>query len=185
MRSFLLFAILLVAWFPLSAFAEDLTACRKGWDFTQSGDYPNALAQYEACIKNGGLSPASLARTYRNIGITQRRVGKPLEAVASYDKAINLKPSDMVDDYINRGNAYDEANRFDEALLDYAKALQISPGYGEAYYNRGIAYENHHMLKEARDDFVSAYKHGLRTELLFERLQVYGLLKLKKDANGT
>ena len=100
-------------------------------------------------------------------------------AVDAYNKAISLNPADVVDDFINRGNAYDEANEFKLAMADYAKALEIQPGYGEVYYNRGVSYEHQKMFDKAKADFVSAYSHGLRTRLLYERYVAYGLINQK------
>lgn len=171
-----LLVVALLATAALPAFAEDLSQCMKGWALTESGDYAGALALYEACIKDGQLSDASLARTYRNIGITHRRAGEPLKAVAAYDRAIAMKPADVADDFVNRGNAHDEADQFDAALADYAQALALRPGYGQAYYNRGVAYERHKMLDKAKADFIAAYDHGLRSQALYERFVAHGLL---------
>ena len=44
-------------------------------------------------------------------------------------------------DYFNRGVANDSSGRFNEAISDYSKALEIDPGFAAAYNNRGIAYE--------------------------------------------
>lgn len=147
----------------------------QGWQATTTGRYAEAIALYNACIKDGALSKTSLARTWRNLGITWRRAGQPLKAVAAYDKAIALSPDDVVDDYINRANAWDEADEFDKALADYSRALALKPGFGEIYYNRGITYEHNHKLEQAKADFIAAYDHGLRTRLLYERFEVYGM----------
>ena len=91
-----------------------------------------------------------------------------------------MNPYDVADDYINRGNAYDEANMFKKAMADYDKALELKPGYGEVFYNRGVTYERQNMLNKAKAEFISAYKHGLRTRLLYERLVEYDLVKTKQ-----
>ena len=157
--------------------AEDLSNCLRGWEATQAHDYARAIALYESCARDGDLSSAALARTYRNMGITYRHAGEPAQAIAAFDKAIALHPADVADDYINRANASDDAGDFKQALADYAKALDIQPGYGEAYYNRGIAYEHHGKPDAAKAEFVAAYDHGLRTDLLYERMVAYGLVQ--------
>ena len=58
------------------------------------------------------------------------------EALASYDKAIALKP-DYAEAYNNRGNALSELKRHEEALASYDKAIALKPDYAEAYNNRG------------------------------------------------
>jgi tetratricopeptide (TPR) repeat protein len=171
------FVILIIVFLPLTAFAEDITKCKAGWNATQSGNHLGAIALFDECIKDGKLSDASLARTYRNIGIAYRRAKEPKKAISVYNKAIAMNPEDVADDYINRGNAYDEANMFKEAIADYDKALELKPEYGEVFYNRGITYEHQNMINKAKAEFISAYEHGLRTRLLYERLVVYGLVK--------
>lgn len=173
----LLLIFLLVAFLPHALAAEDLTKCKAGWNATQAGDHLKAISLFDDCVKEGQLSDATLARTYRNIGIAYRRGKEPLKAIEAYNKAIALQPADVWDDYINRGNAYDEAGMLQEAMADYDKALELKPGYGEVFYNRGIAYEHQNMRDKAKAEFISAYDHGLRTRLLYERFVVYGLAK--------
>lgn len=40
--------------------------------------------------------------------------------------------------YVEKGNALFKEGRFDEAALNYQKAIQKDPNYGEAYYRMGI-----------------------------------------------
>lgn len=168
--------VLINLFIPAILFAEDLTLCQNGWNTTQRGNHLAAVELFEQCIKKGKLSDASLARTYRNIGIAYQRAKAPRKAIAFYTKAIALTPLDVMMDYINRGNAYDEANMFDEAMADYDKAMILNPGYGEIYYNRGITYEHKGELVKAKKEFIIAYKCGLRSRLLYERLVVHGLI---------
>ena len=60
------------------------------------------------------------------------------EALASYDKAIALKP-DYAEAYNNRGIALQGLNRPEEALASYDKAIALKPDYAEAHRNRGNA----------------------------------------------
>jgi tetratricopeptide (TPR) repeat protein len=60
------------------------------------------------------------------------------EAIASYDKALEIKP-DYHEAWNNRGNALGDLGRLEEAIASYDKALEIKPDYHEAWYNRGIA----------------------------------------------
>ena len=60
------------------------------------------------------------------------------DALASYDKAIALKP-DFGEAYTNRGNALQDLNRPADALASYDKAIALKPDYAEAHNNRGNA----------------------------------------------
>jgi predicted O-linked N-acetylglucosamine transferase (SPINDLY family) len=50
------------------------------------------------------------------------------EALASYDKAIEIKP-EFIDVYCNRGFALKELKRLDEAVASYDRAIEIDPDY--------------------------------------------------------
>ena len=67
-----------------------------------------------------------------------RDLKRPEEALASYDKALAIKP-DYAEALNNRGNALQDLKRPDEALASYDKALAIKPDYAEALNNRGNA----------------------------------------------
>ena len=90
------------------------------------------------------------------------------EALASYDKAIALKP-DYAEAYNNRGNALKDLKRLDEALASYDKAIALKPDYAEAYNNRGNALRDLKRLDEAlasydkaialKPDYAEAYNN--------------------------
>lgn len=155
---------------------EDLSSCKRGWAATESGDYATGIKLFEACIKNGNLSNKSMARTYRNIGIAQKRNGEPRKAIENYDKAIALHPTDVHDDYVNKGNAWSELGDYKKALKEYDLALKSKPDYNEAYYNRGIVFEKQNQLEKAKIEFVKAYENGLRSDQLYDRYVKYGLV---------
>lgn len=161
--------------FSPGLYAEDLQHCHEGWEATEAGDHLAAIDLFNLCITTGDLTKASLARTYRNMGIAYRRAKEPTRAIEAHTLAIELEPDDIYADYIGRANSYDEAGDFERALLDYEHALQLNPGFGETYYNRGIARRNHGQLEEAKRDFLRAYEAGLRTQMLMDVLAWYGL----------
>ncbi len=70
------------------------------------------------------------------------------QAIASYDKAINIKPDDH-EALLYRGSALDELQRYSEAIASYDKAVAIKPDYHEAWNNRGISLDNLQRYSEA------------------------------------
>ena len=70
--------------------------------------------------------------------VTLKEQGKLDEAIASYTKALSLKP-DYAEAYYNMGNALQEQGKLDEAIEAYTKALELKPDYAEPYYNMGAA----------------------------------------------
>ena len=63
---------------------------------------------------------------------------RPAEALASYKRAIALKP-DYAEAHYNRGNALMDLKRPAEALASYDRAITLKPDYAEAHSNRGNA----------------------------------------------
>src|SRR5947208_12348926 len=57
--------------------------------------------------------------------------------------------------YVERGNKFVEAGKFDDAVLQYQKAIQKSSTFGDAYYRLGLA-----ELK--RNQPVPAYRNFRR-----------------------
>ncbi len=159
---------------------EDLSLCKTGWAETQSGNHAKAVELFEKCIENGELSGPSLARTYRNIGIAHRRNGQAELAIPFYDKALALNPPDPWSDYINKGNAYSEIKKYDEALMEYERAQKANPTHGEIPYNRGVVFERQGKPDLAAAEFRKAYELGLRTSLLYERMVFHKLIEPAK-----
>ena len=58
------------------------------------------------------------------------------EAIASYKKAIDLKP-EKVQAYNNLGLVLNELGQHQEAITNYNKAIELKPDYAEAHYNVG------------------------------------------------
>ena len=54
------------------------------------------------------------------------------EAIADYDKAIELDPK-LAPAYMNRGVAKYNLKQYSEAIADYDKAIELDPDYAPAY----------------------------------------------------
>ncbi|MFW9263632.1 tetratricopeptide repeat protein, partial [Nostoc sp. CALU 546] len=101
------------------------------------------------------------------------------QAIASYDKAIAIKP-DYYEALLYRGSALNYLQRYSEAIASDDKAIAIKPNYQEVWYNRGISLVNLQRYSEAiasydkaiaiKPDYHEAW-HGRGISL--ERLQRY------------
>lgn len=58
-------------------------------------------------------------------------LGRYEEALAAYDKALEIKP-DFHLAWYNRGNALGSLERYEEALISYDKALEFNPDLYQA-----------------------------------------------------
>ena len=73
-----------------------------------------------------------------NFGYNLGDLGFFEKAIASYDKAIEIKP-DYHQAWYNRGNALFRLGRNEEAIASYDKAIEIKPDDDQAWNNRGVS----------------------------------------------
>ncbi|MCZ8039749.1 MAG: tetratricopeptide repeat-containing serine protease family protein, partial [Microcystis sp. LE17-20A] len=76
------------------------------------------------------------------------------EGLAAINQAINLAPRAAW--YLNRGLLYSDLQKYELALSDYNKAIDINPNYAKAYNNRGFLYHNQQKYELALSDYNKA-----------------------------
>ena len=59
-------------------------------------------------------------------------------------------------DYYFRGNAYNALKKYEEAIADYTKAIELAPKDANNYRARGSAYSNLKKYPEAFADYTKA-----------------------------
>lgn len=85
---------------------------------------------------------------------------------------------------LDRGLAYAEKGNFQEAIVEFTKAINNNPHIAELYYNRGLAYyggsisfisalADFNKAIELKPDFVAAY---------FNRGRIFGVMKNYDEA---
>ncbi len=90
-----------------------------------------------------------------NYGNVLTLLGRFVEAVASYDRALAIAPD--ADTLTNRGNALQGLNRLEDALASYETALARDPNNVQALFKRGV------VLGELgrADDALASYDRAL------------------------
>ncbi|MDJ1178137.1 CHAT domain-containing tetratricopeptide repeat protein [Roseofilum sp. BLCC_M91] len=89
-------------------------------------------------------------------GKAQYMQGDFLGAIASYDRAVGIKP-DFHQAWGNRGVALGELGRTEEAIASYDRALEFKPDKHQAWYNRGVALYDLGRTEEA----IASYDKAL------------------------
>ena len=97
--------------------------------------FDKALSDYTKAIK---LSPNN-AIFFNNRGYTLNNMGLYLKAIEDFTKSINLQPD--ANPYRHRGNAYYHIQRYDSAISDLSKAIELNSKYKEAYIDRSKVYK--------------------------------------------
>ncbi len=114
---------------------------QRNWDANRS-----ELDRLKSCPRCGSHSFSEKILTYDpkdpasefNRGVSQARQGKHKEAIASYDRAIALKP-DYFEAWYNRGVAQGKLGLHAEAIASCDKSVAINPEYAMAWFNRGVS----------------------------------------------
>jgi tetratricopeptide (TPR) repeat protein len=106
----------------------------KAFAATDKGDFATAEKYWTEILEQFPQNPA----IWSNRGNSRVSQNKLLEAIADYNKAIELAPN-ATDPYLNRGTALEGLGKWDSALADYNHLLEIDPKDAMAYNNRGNA----------------------------------------------
>ena len=93
-------------------------------------------------------TPAPSASEHIDQGIEYAEQGRLDEAIAEFQKAIELKPDDP-DAHRNLGTVYGEQGKEEEAAAAYEKAIELDPDFGEAYGDLAGIYTRLGRLSEA------------------------------------
>lgn len=121
-------------------------------------DYRGELALW---ADTAAKHPAN-ARAHNNLGQAQFRAGAIDAAVASYGRALALRP-DYPETHYNLGVAQARLGRLDEAIASYGRALAVQPDYPEALNNLGNA-----LVRAGRPaDALARYAEAVRRRPAF------------------
>jgi tetratricopeptide (TPR) repeat protein len=80
-----------------------------------------------------------LSESHVNKGVDYVENGQYENAIAEFDKAIQLDPG-LADAYYNRGTVYVTLDQLELGIEDLEKATQLAPDDSEAHGNLGMAY---------------------------------------------
>jgi tetratricopeptide (TPR) repeat protein/S1-C subfamily serine protease len=87
------------------------------------------------------------------------------EGLAAITQAIDLAPRAAW--YVNRGILYRRQQKYELALDDYNKAIELNPNHANAYNNRGNLYQDLQKYELALDDFNKAIEINPNFAILY------------------
>lgn len=141
-------------------------------DFPQNPLYPYWLGRldydnmhFEAAQRHFRRAlelDADYMRAYDNLGLTQEALGKFDDAVATYERAIQLnrtrsRPSPWPP--LNLGALLVKLNRLEEAEESLREALRYDPRFPQAHYQLGLALEKQKKDREALTALEAAVQY--------------------------
>ena len=128
-------------------------------DCNQVTDLNRQLRGCTAYITSGKAEPQNLATAYLNRANIYAQKRQFARAIADYDTAWQLDPSNALIPY-NQGNAYLDRARYDLAAEAFTRAIELEPTFALAHLNRGIARE---ALRDA-DGAAEDYRRTIELE---------------------
>ena len=99
------------------------------------------------------------AETWFNKGVALFGKGQFEEAIACFDRAIEINPR-YADAWYHKGVALGNLGRSGEEIACYDRAIEINPRDAEAWFNKGAALGNLGRIKEALPCLEKAYNLG-------------------------
>lgn len=120
--------------------------------FLTEGRLDFAIALAAQCHEvNPNFAPA-----HEILGQAYQAEGRTQEAIAAYNKAIELNPESVsAETYNQLGIALAEQGKLSEAIAAFHHAIALQPAYIDAYYNLGVALAEQGKLDTAIDCFQS------------------------------
>jgi tetratricopeptide (TPR) repeat protein len=95
------------------------------------------------------------AKVHNLLGQALGRLGEPLDAIKSFDRAIAIDP-DFADAHGNRANILFDADMHEEAMKSFNKALALKPDSPTELTNRGVLLQELGRHAEALADYEKA-----------------------------
>jgi tetratricopeptide (TPR) repeat protein len=95
------------------------------------------------------------AETWFSQAIQEHQAGDLEQAIASYDKVIEIRP-EAFQAWFNRGNVLVQLGRFEEAIASFDKSLELQPNLHEAWDHRGDALSSLGRFEEASASYAKA-----------------------------
>ena len=128
----------------------------------------HSLAQiYRRLTGEGAPEPATGTELDKvrlhNKGLSLERLGRLEEAIACFDRMLEINPSDG-EAWFDKGVALDKLGRSEEAIVHYDRALKIDPRDSKAWTNKAIALVMLERVEEAHTCFDHAIELDPRNE---------------------
>jgi len=87
------------------------------------------------------------------LGDSYRKLNRFDESIASYDRAIKIKPT-YAEVYKKKADSLRNLHQFEDSLLNYEKAIALKPNYPKAYHDAGILFI-HNGIYDRGVEFLS------------------------------
>jgi tetratricopeptide (TPR) repeat protein/serine/threonine protein kinase len=124
----------------------------------ETAQWDKAVADFKQGIRHNDQD----YRLFSRLGTIQLNREEWAEAVKSFTASLDIDESDI--DYVNRGRAYQELDRSDDAVNDFRRAVVLNASNGDAHYLLGRCYRKLSQYDAAIASYTSAIDNYEKTE---------------------
>lgn len=154
--------------------------CYRAAEF--NGNPVDGINTCNLALEQEPLTVQDRASTYVNRGILRARVNDTDGALNDYNTALRLKP-ELGEGYVDRGANFITLKRYQEALADIDKGIQLGANRPQiAYYDRAVVHEFLGDIRGAYEDYKKAVELQPDFTLAIEQLSRFKVIR--KPANG-
>jgi len=132
-----------------------LVLARLGEAYELTEKYEDAARTYQQAVASKPDAPS-----YNNLGNSLARTGKVDEALAAYQKAIELDPTNTAVYWRNFAVGLYNSGRIKESLDPLKKATEADPSNAQAWYLLGAALVNTMEFKQDGDNMMAVIQPG-------------------------
>jgi len=148
--------------------------------YRAKGIYDKALAHLKEAIRLKPDYPEAF-NAFGSLYIDMKEYDKAIKWLEKAATDIYYKTPHYA--YFNLGRAYEEQKKFDLAITNYKRAVEIAPRFSRAYFRLGAIAEMQGKLKEARLHYEKALLYNTQNPEVYYNLgRVYFATKQYKKA---
>lgn len=151
---------------------------KKGSYYAKDDKFGKAIDCFSKAIS---INP-EFAKAYSYRGFCYFWMVQYEEALADFEKALELGVDHPEEIYFYIGRTYFKMANYEEAVISFTNAIEINKEIAEYYYRRGASYYNLNLIDKAEKDYREAcalgeYDGCIRAEDMYE----YRMEKIKEE----
>ncbi len=174
MRAFTVFGVLAAMTAPAAAQMSVTTigATEAASCFANaSNEFSSDTSACDEALDDPSMTRVDRKKTLVNRGIIHNRNGDLTAALDDFENALQIDGG-LGEAYLNRGNSYFLAARYDDALSDYERALRANVTRPwAAWYNIGLVHDAQNRVEEANAAYEKALEENPDFTLARQKLE--------------
>jgi predicted double-glycine peptidase len=139
------------------------------------GDKPSPPRQFiriDGTAFNLACKNASASETWDNKGNASRKMGKYNDAIAAYDRAIELNPK-LAEAWYGKGEALFDLEKYCESINAYDIASYLKPEWALPLYGKGKSLDQLGLHEDANQTYYNATELDLTSAKQSKQKQLY------------